>query len=308
MSVICFGELIIDFTSMERGKSLWRVEQFQKNLGGAPANVAIGLHHHGVPVKLWSKVGKDSLGRFLIERLDRAGLSTDGILQDAEHPTKMALVAVDRNGERRFEFHNRNSADEYMRFEDFKLNEIRESRLVHFGGVALLGDVTANTLIEILKISKRNRLMVSFDPNIRMDLVRNPDLIFSRLNEILNFVDILKLSRDDWKQFFPSKKAADIFGRGVSLLILTEGAKGVRLLTEQQEICVPATKVEAVDTTGAGDAFTAAFLAKLVQAQVKSLKDISADQLNEWGEFANLWASRIVQYPGAVTAYLESAE
>ncbi len=306
MSVICFGELIIDFTSLEPGKLLWQVKRFQKNVGGAPANVAIGLHHHGVPVKLWSKVGNDSFGKYLIDRLNSYGISTKSIIQDSEHPTKLAFVGVDKNGERYFEFHNQNSAEGFMRVDDYDLDELKEKRIFHFGGVALLGDTTANTLMQILKVAKQNNVLISFDPNIRMDLVKNPEVIFNRLNEILSFVDILKLSSDDWTHFFPDRSPQHVLQKGISLLVLTEGAKGVRLLTEKTELFVTAPKVKAVDTTGAGDAFAAAFLSRLIHAGIDSLKNISSDQLGGWGGFANHWAGKIVQYPGAITAYFRS--
>jgi fructokinase len=306
MSVICFGELIIDFTSREAGKPLWQVERFQKNVGGAPANVAIGLHHHRVPVRLWSRVGDDSFGKFLVDRLNSYGISTQGVVQDIEHPTKLAFVGLDKKGERHFEFHNQNSAEGFMQASDYALDEMMRARIFHFGGVALLGDTTANTLMELLRLAKQRNVLISFDPNIRMDLVKNPEVIFGRLNEILNFADILKLSKDDWTHFFPNKSAEDILGKGIALLVLTEGAKGVRLKTEKIDVFVPVRKVKAVDTTGAGDAFTAAFLSKIIHSKTDNLKNVSADQLREWGEFANHWASNIVQYPGAVTGYFES--
>lgn len=305
MSIICFGELIVDLTGMEAGKPLWQVERFQKNVGGAPANVAIGLHHHGIAVDLWSKVGNDSFGKFLIERLNHLGLSTQNILMDSGHPTKLAFVNVDKTGERHFEFHNLNSAEKHMRPEDFHFAQLNEVRIFHFGGVALLGETTANTLTQILKIVKENDTLVSFDPNIRIDLIPNPDAIFARLKEALQFVDILKLSQEDRAQLFPDISPYDILNKGISLLIFTEGAGGTRFFTGREEVAVPAEKITAVDTTGAGDAFSAAFLSKLINHQVNSLKDVLADQLSEWGRFANHWAGKIIQYPGAATAYFE---
>lgn len=306
MLVICFGELIIDFTSLNAGRQLWEVEKFKKNVGGAPANVAVGLHHHGIPVRLWSQVGNDSFGKFLVNQLRGYGISTEKIIQDSRHPTKLAFVGLDENGERYFEFHNLNSAELYMRIEDFKIEELDTARIFHFGGVALLGEVTVNTLFEILKIAKNNRTFVSFDPNIRIDLIKNKEAIIKRFNDILNFVNILKLSRDDWQQFFSNKIPQDILEKGISLLILTEGANGVRLISEKSDVFVPGEKVKVVDTTGAGDAFTAAFLSKLYQNNVGSINNISESQLKEWGKFANHWGAKIVQYPGAVIGYFSS--
>lgn len=305
MPVICFGELIIDFTSLEAGKMLWQVAQFQKNVGGAPANVAIGLHYHNVPVELWSRVGNDSFGTFLIDQINRYGISSDNIIQDSGHPTKLAFVGVEKNGERYFEFHNLNSAERYMKIEEFDLGILKDPnlRVFHFGGVALLGEVTSNTLMQILRIVKENNALVSFDPNIRIDLLPDKVAVVKRLKSVLAHIDILKLSEEDWSHFFPDKSPPNFLRENISLLILTAGAKGVRLLTEKEEVFVPAEDVKIVDTTGAGDAFTAAFLSKLIHASVDAPENISPDQLNEWGRFANHWAARIIQFPGAVTGY-----
>ena len=308
MSAICFGELIIDFTSLDVGKKLWQVERFQKNVGGAPANVAIGLNHHGVPVQLWSQVGRDSFGRFLIDQIDRLGISTQNIIQDSRHPTKLAFVGVKKNGERYFEFHNLNSAERFMKIQDFNLEMLNEIRLFHFGGVALLGEVTFNTLMSIMRIVKANKALVSFDPNIRLDLLPDRDTVFKRLQTMLAHTDILKLSVEDQRHLFPKRSPQELMQENISLLIFTEGAKGVRLLTKREDVFVPCEEVEVVDTTGAGDAFAAAFLSKLIHASVDSPQNISSDQLSEWGKFANHWAGRIVQYPGAVTGYFVKVE
>lgn len=305
MSVICFGELIIDFTSMNAGRQLWEVEKFQKNIGGAPANVAIGLYYHGIPVRLWSQVGNDSFGEFLLNRLNEHGLTTEGIIRDPKHPTKLAFVGLDKNSERYFEFHNLNSADLYMSTENYNPDKLIGAKVFHFGGVALLGEVTSITLFQILKIAKQNQILVSFDPNFRIDLIKNKEVILKRFAEILTFVDILKLSHDDWKHFFSSKIPQDILRAGVSLLILTKGEKGVQLISAKSDVFVPAEEVSVVDTTGAGDAFMAAFLSKLIQNPVSPIGSISKDLLIEWGKFANYWAAKIIQYPGAVSAYFE---
>lgn len=277
-------------------------------MGGASANAAIGLHYHGVPVKLWSKVGNDSFGKFLLSRLSDYGISTDSVVQDSQHPTKLAFVGLRENGERYFEFYNRNSADMHMQVSDFNFDELKKTKIFCFGGIALLGDVTVNTLMQILNfIIKEKETLVLLDPNIRMDLVKNPDMIFDRFTQILNFVDILKLSKDDWKQFFGEKTPHTILQKGISLIILTDGENGVRLITEQSEVSVPAEKVKEVDTTGAGDAFTAAFLSKLIHERV-SIKNITSGQLRAWGKFANHWGGKIVQFPGAVILYFKSIQ
>ena len=306
MQVICLGELIIDFTSLEPEKPLWRVGRFQKNVGGAPANVAVGLHHHNVDVSLWSQVGNDSFGEYLIEEIRRLGVETSGILIDKTHPTKLAFVGLDRGGERYFEFHNaKNSAEQYIAFEKVPLSALDQARVFHFGGVALLGDVTWETTGKALKIAKTNGCIVSFDPNIRIDLMKNPTKILARFRSALKYVDILKLSEADQSQFFPGQPPGDILAAGPSLVVITAGNKGAHFYTHSQSVGVPATSVKAIDTTGAGDAFLAAFLAKFVHASEQVRPEmLSREQLETWGKFANEWAGKIVARRGAIAGYI----
>jgi fructokinase len=306
MSVICFGELIIDFTSMESGRPLWSVEKFQKNIGGAPANVAIGLSHHGVPVSLWSRVGNDSFGSYLIQKLEDLGLATSGISRDNKFPTKLAFVGIDKGGERHFEFHNLKSAEQNISLKYLPIHELKSTKVFHFGGVTLLGKRTAETTMKVLEIAKGNKCIISFDPNIRLDLIRNPQQVLERLIKVLPYVDILKLSYDDWQQFFAAKKPSDIIGKNMTLLIITEGAKGARILTHQKEISVRADKVKATDTTGAGDAFMAAFLSKILKFPSSIFaSEISAQLLKDWVDFSSHWAGRIVRSHGAVSGYFQ---
>ncbi len=303
MSIICFGELIIDFTALESGKALWEVTHFQKNVGGAPANVAIGLHHHGVPVRLWSKVGNDSFGKFLREQLRRQGLAVDGIAVDNEHPTKLALVGLSESGERTFEFHNRSSAELFIRPDDLDVSQFRQARIFHFGGVSLLGEVTVHTLFALLEKKHPGRQLFSFDPNIRLDLCGDPARLLTLIHRLLPYLDILKLGQEEFRMMFPGDTPKSLLRKGPSLLIVTAGAEGASLYTHRHRVLVAPPRVEAVDTTGAGDAFTAGVLAKLYQLGVHKLTDLSAEQLRIAGEFASYWAGRIIAHPGATSGY-----
>ena len=304
MKVICFGELLIDFTSLEPEKPLWQVERFEKNVGGAPANVAIGLHHHGIETHLWSKVGQDSFGRFLIEKVKEIGLNTDGITEDPAHSTKLAFVGLDNDGDRYFEFHNIDSAERHIGVGDLNITALETASVFHFGGVALFGNRTYKTTQAVLQKAMQSRCLVSFDPNIRIDLMKNPSVVLDRFKWVLSFVDILKLSVDDWQQFFSDQQPQDLLKKGISLIILTEGARGARLITDRHNVFIPSEKVDALDTTGAGDAFSAAFLSKLVKyVGANALKDVDSGHLKAWGAFANHWGGQAVQHSGAVTVY-----
>jgi len=306
MKVICLGELIVDFTSKESGKPLSRVSLFEKHIGGAPSNVAIGLHFHKIPVLLWSKVGDDSLGEFLIHRLSEIGLNTDGILKDSEHPTKIALVGVDENGERFFEFHNRDSAERYIRPDELNVDELKTAHILHFGGVALLGDVTAKTTFLLLKQAKEEQCLISFDPNIRLNLCGEPDKLIQKIEHALPFVDILKMSKAEYEMFFPETPPQQIIEKGISLLIITHGSKGSRFITRTADLNFPAHPTMVKDTTGAGDAFMAAVLAQLTSRGIKDLSRLNREQIEQIANFASEWSSRIIAHYGAISGYLNN--
>ena len=308
MQVICLGELIVDFTSSEAGKPLSRVSLFEKHIGGAPANVAIGLHFHEIPVRLWSKVGKDSLGDFLIFRLKAMGLNTEGILTDSQHPTKLALVGVDEKGERTFEFHNKDSAERYIRPDELNLTELKTARILHFGGVALLGEVTAETTFLLLKKAKEARCLISFDPNIRLNLCGEPGKLIDKIEYALSYVDVLKMSATEYEMFFPQTPPQQIVNKGISLLIITNGSQGSRFITPTVDLNFPAHPTPVKDTTGAGDAFMAAVLAKIFTMGIKDLFRLNREQIEQMANFASEWSGRIIAHYGAISGYFSNFE
>jgi len=297
MRVICFGELIVDFTSDEPGKTLSQVDRFCKHPGGAPANVAIGLKHHGVRPVLWSKVGDDSFGRYLVDKVRQMGLSTDGIRVDPAHPTKIAFVGLNEAGERYFEFHNKDSAERYIRSNDVDLTQLEGAAVLHFGGVALLGETTFRTTLRILREARQQNCLISFDPNIRLDLVGNRGEVQTRLNKVLSYVDILKLSVEDWTAFFSHASPEQLVQKQLSLLIMTEGDAGVRFITPEHRVFVQAEDVEVVDTTGAGDAF--------LRLSYRSLRMKNSRRQCDSGR-SSLWSGGALPTPGPQKLLLKS--
>lgn len=299
---ICLGELVIDFISLEPGRALWEVARFERHVGGSPANVAAGLHHHGVPVRLWSKVGRDALGRFALSAIRAQGLSTEGIAVDPRHPTKLALIGGEAGGGRRIEIVGRDSADGHLALEEVDDAAFRTCRLFHFGGTALLGSTTAETTRRLLPRARTASCLVSFDPNIRLS--PGSDGLRARLREALGSVDLLKGSAAGWQNLWGDLTPEAMIAGGVSLVVLTEGARGATLLTPRHRVRVPAASAQAIDPTGAGDAFGAALLARAYHLPPsRSPADLSEAELQAWGRFASRWAARIVRHRGALTGY-----
>jgi len=276
---------------------------FKRFPGGAPANVAVGLHYHGVPVTLISRVGNDASGDFLLHFLKTKGLTTEGISRDRRHRTKIAMVGRDANGDRFFEFHNVKSADQYISVSDIPKNIWDSVRIFHIGGVALLGEMTALTTIHLLQHLPEG-IVVSFDPNIRLELVGNAEIVRMRLQKMLQYVNILKCSEEDFTTLFGTREAREVLENPDKITLLSRGAASTHVYCCGARMEVPVTPVQAVDTTGAGDAFMAALLARVHEwLQEHSLRDATLEEWKEWVEWANFWGTRCVQVEGALGCY-----
>ncbi len=298
MAVVCLGELIVDMVAEEVAPDLASVQRFRRLPGGAPANVAVGLAHHGVAVSLVSRVGKDSHGAFLLDYLKQQGIGVDGITQDPVYRTKIALVGRTPEGDRFFEFHNLQSADQHIRPQDVPMAAIRQAAVFHFGGVALLGETTALTTIHLLQ-QLPPQTVVTFDPNIRLDLIPHRETVLLRLHKVLEYVHVLKCSAADYAMLFSETPPPDI-----PVIIVTNGPRPTRLQVGNQQETIAPPAVSVVDATGAGDAFMAALLARLDAWMAQwPFSAIPFDLWQQWVEWANEWGARCVQTMGAVSCY-----
>ena len=303
MAVACLGELIVDLIAEKSDRALHQNEYFHMMVGGAPANVAIGLHHHGVPVRLISRVGEDSPGHFLVRYLEAKGISTRFIQRDPFHRTRIALVGRRSSGARYFEFHNLQSADQFLEVSPLLLEAIKGIRIFHFGGVAFLGETTALTTLHLLQ-QLPPATIITFDPNVRLSLSRNAEQQRLALQKALEYVHLLKCSEEDWNALFSLEEQRQMLADPTKIIIITRGAMPTELCIAGHCLQVPVERVPAIDTTGAGDAFMAALLAKLYRERKDSaLKEVPIAEWKKWIAFAHSWGSRCVQFKGGVGCY-----
>ncbi len=303
MSVVCMGEFIVDLFAEDKAGSLAEAVRFRKFPGGAPANVAIGLHYHGVPVILVSRVGNDSMGEFLLNFLKARGMTTRGISRDNRYRTKIALVGRNAVGDRFFEFHNLKSADQNISLHDIPPDIWQDIRIFHLGGVALLGETTALTTLSLLQHLPAN-VTVTFDPNIRLDLVKDSHRVRMRLHKVLEYVDVLKCSEVDWKLLFTEPERTAFLTNSDKITIISRGSASTIIHLRGRRFEIPVQAVTAVDTTGAGDAFMAALLARMHHWLADhSLNQAEMNQWEEWIRWANSWGARCVQFQGALGCY-----
>lgn len=309
--VTCIGEILVDFVSMEKGVSLSDASGFRKFPGGAPANVAVGLVRLGVPTAFVGRVGDDSFGHYLCNELKRIGVTSGGIVFDKQHKTRLAFVSVTPSGERFFEFWESHPADIQLRFSDVNLQTLRESKIIHVSSFLLLNEPARSSLIQIISEFQDGQCLISFDPNIRLDLWRSHAKAKQLMLKVVRFTHILRLSHreatfltdtDDIKD-----SAAELLSYGPHIVVVTQGQHGCYFKTRTVDGFVEGFPVDVVDTTGCGDGFLAGLLDGLLRSDLK-IDALSSDVLHQICRYANAVGALVATRPGAITALPEKRE
>ncbi|NSB13426.1 carbohydrate kinase family protein [Clostridium beijerinckii] len=286
-NIFCIGELLIDMVCVDN-KGLKDGERFEKKAGGAPANVAACISKLDGNAYFLGQVGDDYFGKHLVELLKDLNINTEMAVEKGS--TTIALVGIDANGERNFDF-LRGSDGEYS-FNNINLSKIADSDIIHFGSATgFLEGELKKTYFKLLEYAKSNNIYVSFDPNYR-DALITPDKLEMFIEDSIEFIrksDFTKLSDEE---LFLLTKEKDITAGvnklhelGVKVVTITLGSKGTYLSVDGQHEIIPSIKIKQVDSTGAGDAFVGAVLKQV--SDIENKQNISFEEWKDIITFAN---------------------
>lgn len=280
--ILVAGEALVDFIPDSRGP-LPTVETFHRRAGGAPANVAVGLARLDVTPSFWTRIGDDAFGDFLLDTLVDAGVDDAHVVRDPTAKTSLVFVSLDPDAERSFSFHRDGTADTRMQPGAVSDADLAAVDWVHAGGVTLSGGSSREATFDLLeRAGDRADVVVSFDPNARPELFTDRDLGGS-FERAFAAADVVKTTVEDLlaaELVTPGTTDDDatavaetVCGYGPHTTLVTRGGDGALVRAEpdapwnptERPIVVehPGYPVEAVDTTGAGDAFTAGAIASL---------------------------------------------
>jgi len=292
--IACIGELLIDFVCTDIGLGLKQGARFLKKAGGAPANVAAAINRSGGHAKLAAKVGHDPFGDFLLHTLESEGIERTGVTRCAT-PTTLAFVGLQDDGERDFTFCR--GADGDLSWRDIPADFLDNVGIVHFGAATgLLDGELYATYQRLLHEAKQRGVLISFDPNYRDGLWgQDPQRFIARCTPWFQQADIVKVSEEELHCITGAKTNSEgcrqLHEAGVSYVTVTCGRRGTWVSHQSggQQL-VPSVPVDAIDSTGAGDAFIGALLAQIAQ---------SGCRLDDESEF--LHAVRWANVCGALT-------
>ena len=305
-SVTALGEVLIDFT--DHGVSANGMKLFERNPGGAPANVLVALKKLGHDVAFIGKVGQDMHGEFLRETIESNGIDCTGLISDPNFFTTLAFVALDENGDRSFSFARKPGADTQLAVDDLPLDVIKSSKVFHVGSLSLTDEPARSATIEALKIAKQAGAVMSYDPNYRDSLWTSAEAASEQMKSILPYMDLIKISAEECPLVTAHTKAedaaAELLAGGASVVVVTLDADGAFVATKDGARIVESFRVDAVDTTGAGDSFWGGFLAAFREIG-KAPQDLTIDDAAAFTRFGNAVASLCVRTRGAIPAMPE---
>lgn len=309
IDVIALGEILIDFTPCgvsEAGQVL-----FERNPGGAPANVLTALSKCGKKTAFIGKVGNDMFGTYLKSVLQENHICTDGLVVDESVFTTLAFVALDANGERSFSFARKPGADTCLTKAELRADLIRDSRVFHLGSLSLTAEPARSATFEALKIAKDAGCIVSYDPNYRAPLWKNREAAITGMRSVLPYVDVMKLSDEETElltgEKSPEKAAEILLSQGIRIVVVTLGADGALVCMKDGCKRVMGYKAQLVDTTGAGDSFWGGFINCLLESG-KALTEITLSDAACFADFGNALASLCVEKRGAIPAMPERVD
>lgn len=267
--VLCLGEILVDWVSTSIGAELEQAETFIKSPGGAPANTAIGLARQGIKTAFVGRIAQDKLGLWLRDVLIHDGIDVSGIIEDAYAETRKAYIVTTRSGDRKIaEFTKIACADARIEPTDLKPEMFAKASILHFGSISLIASPAANTIEQAVKLARDHKMLVSYDPNIRLGLWPNEDECRYTILHTLHWADLVKINEEELQFLtgFCSLEAAKELREqhNIPLLVITLDARGAMFSHSSGTKIVSGFKVKFIEATGAGDGFNAGMIASLL--------------------------------------------
>ena len=307
---LCIGELLIDFVSTTPDVTLADAQGFVKAPGGAPANVAVGLAKLGIEAGFIGKVGADPFGDFLTETLQQTNVDTEYLIAGEDSRTTLAFVATRSDGMKDITFYRHPGADIQLSPDEIDIEYIKSADLFHYGSVSLSHSPTREATLTAIQAAKSEGTFISYDPNLRLMLWDNADDAKYWIWEVMPYADVVKISEEEWEfvtgDVELSPGVERILKLGVKLLVVTLGERGCYYTNGNAEGFIDGFSVEVVDTLGAGDAFNAAMLSKLMKHT--NLPSLQKDQLDTIMQYANAAGAIATQKVGVIPSLPTHAE
>ena len=268
--ILSFGETMAMFVAEQNGE-LAEVGHFHKRIAGADSNVAIGLSRLGCKVAWLSRVGADSLGRFVIDTLEKEGLDCSNVAIDSTHPTGFQLKSrADDGSDPVVEYFRRGSAASHLSPQSI-VPGLLKARHLHATGIPPALSATAREMsFELMTRMREAGRSVSFDPNLRPSLWANTQQMITEVNRLAALAHWVLPGLSEGRLLTGFEDPADIaafyLDQGVEAVAIKLGPHGAYYRTHHDQGFVAGVPVQTVvDTVGAGDGFAVGMISALLE-------------------------------------------
>ncbi len=308
MDIVTLGEILIDMLPAETGKRLTQVSAFIPKPGGAPANVAVAAARLGASTAFLGKVGRDFFGEFLREVLQREHVDTRGLRFDDAARTTLALIAQPTADNNEYIFYRNPGADQRLRPDELERDLLSTTRALHIGSISLTDEPARSATFEAVRLARQHNALVSFDVNYRPALWRSPADALAQISAMLPNADVVKLNESELELLTQTREVEKgctaLLARGPQWIVVTLGAQGSYFHSAQKRGYARGFQVDALDSTGCGDAFVGALLTQLVKFGMNELDA----HLEAALEYANAAGALTATRRGAIPALPTEAE
>ncbi len=295
LDVVSLGEPMVEFCATNVGH-LKDVLLFERGWGGDTSNALVAVARLGKTAGYITRIGDDEFGKCFLEMWQREGIDTSHVIVEKGGFTGIYFITLINGGKHEFTYYRENSAASHFSPSDIDPNYIKQSKIFHSSGISqAISESCREAVFKAAETARKANVRFSYDPNVRLKLwaINTARAV---INYTLELADIVLPSLEDAKFITgftsPDKAAKAILKRGPSMVAIKLGAQGCFVATEEEKMFVPSFQVDKiVDTTGAGDAFSGAFLVALLEGW----------DLMKAAKFANAAAALKTLGRGAVT-------
>ena len=270
--LITLGEAMIVFIAENEGE-FTDIKSFSKGIAGAELNVSMGLSRLGNKVAYITRLGKDVFGDHIENIIHQEGIVADHIFKDEDHTTGFYFKTKVKDGDPQVHYFRKNSAASQLTRNDIEMTDFTGAKILHITGITpALSESATDAVYAAIEKARANNMLISFDPNIRLQLWKSQAQMVEVLNDIASKCDVIlpgikegailtgKTTQEEIADFY--------LNQGAKAVIIKNGATGAYLKTLEEEKMVAGFKIDkVVDTVGAGDGFATGVLSGLLDGK-----------------------------------------
>ena len=306
LHITLVGRVAIDFNPTDYNRPLDESSNFNKYLGGSPANIAVGMARLGNRVGFLGRVSDDQFGTYVTKYFQNEGIDVSHIRR-CEHGEKLGLTFTEMLSptESSILMYREGVADLQLSPEDVDEEYIRNSACLLISGTALCTSPTREACFKALTFAKRNGVPVVFDADYRAYTWKSMDEIAIYTSMVAEKADIIMGSREEFDLMerllgldgTDEKSAEYWLGLGASICVIKHGKSGSRAYSREGCFNVKPFPVKALKGFGGGDGYASSFAsAAMLVASHACSKDMPTEEALE-----AFIASEKAQYGSVIT-------